>query len=271
MQIILDTQSLLAQFNISKPQIEALIDYVVKDITASYARRLERQAKEQLHQTRMTYIRNIKVFDEGRFKGSVLLDYSKNKLVKMLEEGANPFDMKLGFERSDKKHIKANGVGWYLTIPFREANPNAIAESDIFSGGIMPQEIYSIVKEKPADIPTSSGGLKSAPTTLSELPEKFQIPKTRAMVTNNVTNKVFEEYKNKTSIYEGISKMQDPVTGQNTYMSFRRVSDLSDPNSWIHSGIVAHNLMDKALMELEGQLPYELNNSTNNALSILGF
>ena len=30
-------------------------------------------------------------------------------------------------------------------------------------------------------------------------------------------------------------------------MTFRRVSDNSDPNSWIHSGIVAHDLLQKTL------------------------
>jgi len=36
---------------------------------------------------------------------------------------------------------------------------------------------------------------------------------------------------------------------QNTYMTFRRVSDKSDENSWIHKGFEAHNFMEKALEE----------------------
>ena len=31
------------------------------------------------------------------------------------------------------------------------------------------------------------------------------------------------------------------------YMTFRRVSDQSDPNSWIHKGFTAYNLMGKTL------------------------
>ena len=270
MLITVDTQSLTSQFDISKNQIDQLIDSVVKSITASYAEKLERQAKENLHQTRNNYIRNIKVLDEGRMKGAILLDYSKNPIVRMIEEGASAFDEKEGFEKSSKRHMKKDG-GWYLTIPFREATTDAIGESDIFNGGILPEEVYETLKEKTADIPTSSGGLKSAGLQLGEIPEQYQLPKVRKEVTNLETNQKFEEYTNKTSIFAGISKMQDSVTGQNIYMSFRRVSDKSDDNSWIYSGLQARNLMDKAMNDLNSHLDVELNSATNQALTNLGF
>lgn len=267
-QISVDTKSLVDQFDISKAQIDSLITYVTESITASFARRLEQQAKIHLHKTRNTYIQNIKVMSEGRFKASVFLDYSKNKLVKMLEEGATPFDMKIGFENSDKKHFKKDG-GWWLTIPFMQGTPDTIGESDPFAN-IMPSEVYEEVKAKPADIPTTSG-FRSVGLKFSEIPEQYQPPKTRAAVTNPITNEVFAEYKNKTSIYQGLVKNKDSVTGQNTYISFRRVSDNSDPNAFIFSGITAYDLCGKAMQDLESNMGGELNAATNAALATLGF
>lgn len=266
MLIQVDTSSILDQFpNASQNTIDAFVDYVVKEITVSYARRLEGQAKLYLHQTRMTYVRNIKILDEGRMKGAVLLDYSKNKIVRMLEEGATPFDMKIGFQKSSKVKYNKDG-GWYLTIPFREGNPDAVGESDIFSS-IMPNEVYQAAKEKEQNIPTKDGGLKSQGLKELEVPEKYRMPKTRTAI--SIENKTFEEYKNKTSIYTGISKMNDSVTGQNIYMSFRRVGENSDDNAFIHTGIQAYNLMDKAMLELDSQMGFELNNATNQGIQIL--
>lgn len=266
--IRVDTQSLVSQYDISKAQIDALVKYVTASVTASYAERLERQAKEHLHKTRNVYITAIKVLDEGRFKASILLDYSKNKLVKMLEEGANPFDMKIGFSHSKK--VKHNVKGdWYLTIPFMQGTPGTIGESDTFSN-IMPTEVHEVAKAKEANIPTKTG-TRSSGLLFKEIPEQYQPPKTRAAVTNPVTNQTFEAYKNKTSIYQGLTKNVDSVTGQNTYMSFRRVSENSDDNAFIFTGITAYNLTDKALLDLEANMGSELNMATNAALKTLGF
>ena len=268
MQISIDTNSIRDSYDVSDEQIDSIIDSVTKDITISYAGYLEQQAKENLHKTRNIYIRNIKILDEGRMKGAVLLDYSKNALVKMIEEGASAFDMKTGFEHSSKKHTKADG-GWFLTIPFKAASSEAIGESDVFSGSKLPEAVYEVVKNKDADIPTA-GGFKSKGLVNAEIPEQYRAPKTRAAVTSIITNQRFEEYKNKGNIYAGLSKIQDSVTGQNTYQSFRRVSDKSDANSWIFPGMSAKNLTDKAMSDLESHLQEELHIATESALAKIG-
>ena len=257
-QIIVNTRDISSQFNVTKTDIDNIVDFVVKDITASYARRWETEAKNNLHQTRQRYIENLKVIDTGRLTGAVVLDYSKDPLIKMIEDGAGAFDMKEFFAKSSKKKMKANG-GWYLSIPFRFSTPGAIGDSTLFTGK-MPEEIYDIAKNKPQNIPTAGGGMRSQGLKLNEIPSQFRAPSTRAG----------EEYKNKTSIYEGISKRKDSVTGQNTYMSFRRVSDESDINSWIHSGINANFLAEKALMSLESNMEDELGRSMDLALKTLG-
>lgn len=268
MLISVDTGSIRDSYDVSQDQIDSFIDIVTKEITASYAGYLEQQAKENLHKTRNTYIRNIKVLDEGRMKGAVLLDYSQNPLVRMIEEGASAFDMKIGFEHSNKAHTKTNG-GWYLTIPFREASPEALAESDVFSGSILPKEVYDVIQKKEDDIPTSTG-FKTKGLIPTEIPEQYRAPKTRAAVTSIVTSQKFEEYKHKTSIYTGVSKMTDKVTGQSSYQSFRRVSDKSDAVSWIFPGLEAKNLTQKAMSDLEAHFAQEFHVATELAIKRMG-
>lgn len=265
MLIQLDTSSLTQQFDVTSSQVEDFIDAVVKDITLSYARKWEQEAKQNLRSTRSLYIQNLKIIDEGRMKGAVLLDYSKHKLVRMLEEGANAFDIKEGFAKSAKRHRKKNG-GWYMFIPFRMGVPTTIGESDVFNSHSMPGAVYSEAREQKATIPTT-GGTRSPGLKLTQVPTQYQIPKSRAAVGVLETKKIYDEYTHKSSMYQGLMKKTDAVTGQNTYMTFRAVSDKSDDNSWIHTGILAYNLADKAMDTLNGNMQNELTFATERALA----
>lgn len=265
MNIAINTLSLTSQFDMSKYQVEDFIDYVIKDITASFARKWEGAAKRKLHSSRELYVSGLKVIDEGRMKGAVLLDYNQHKLIKMLEEGANAFDMKAGFEKSSKRHIKADG-GWYLSIPFRTGIPTTIGEANVFAVQSMPVAVHREAKKLEISSSGTSKGLK-----LSDLPKKYQAQQSRAAVSVIESNKTFEEYKHKSSIYAGIVKKKDAVTGQNKYMSFRRVSDKSDPAAFIHTGIIAYNLAEIALNELNSNMSNELQFATDRALDKLGF
>lgn len=259
--IHIDTQDLFADFSVSRRQVEDFLDVVAKEITGRIAFYWETQAKQKLKSTRSLYLQNLKVIDEGRMRGAIVLDYSKHPLVKMLEEGASPFDMKKGFEKSDKKKTKKDG-GWYLHIPFRLAAPSSLGESSLFSGK-MPQEVYEVVSKKPTQRPIP-GGRVSKPLQLSEIPQKYRPPKVREKIS------IFSEYIHKTSIYEGLVKKKDTTTGQNIYMNFRTVSDKSDPGSWIHTGITAYNLSEKAIQSFESKGDRELSAAIDKGLTSLG-
>lgn len=257
--ILINEDDIFSQFpTIKKEEIEELVDFVIKEITASFARKWELQANQQLHQTRILYTSNLKVVDEGRMEGSVILDYTKHPLVEMLEEGASPFDMKEGFEKSDKAVRKKDG-GWYLTIPFRWGTPGIVAESTMFTG-VMPTEVYNVVKSKPID----------SPILLGELTGENAVPKVREEVVAE-NGAIFQQYKNKSALYEGIVKKTDPVTLRNRYVSFRRVSNNSDENAWIHTGLEAHQLAEKAMQVLEANIEAELQRALDNGLKILGY
>lgn len=246
MPIVIDTSSIVDQYaSIKRTDIDQMLDNIAKGLASRFASKLEQEAQETLKSSRNRYINNIKVVDNGPLTGTVLLDYSKDKLIKMLEEGASAFDMKEGFLASPKVKIGKNGKK-FLTIPFRMATPNAVGESGVFAK-VMPKEIYKEVKKKVPTIPVAGGGKRSEGLSLAQIPEAFQVKSTRPSITDNKGNELFKSYEHKSSIYQGLAKYQDAATGQSTYRSFRRVSEASADEAWIHPGIERHNLIQKAL------------------------
>lgn len=259
-EISISTSDIFEGLSVSQTEVDTYIDLTMKNLAQSYLSEVEKQAQSKLNSTRQRYIQNLKFVDSGRLEGTALLDYSKDPLIRMLEEGVSAFDMKQNFLKSSKVKFTKSGKP-YLTIPFRFSTPSAVGESDVFQSK-MPQEVYEVAKSKIANI-QSSGGLRSQPVKLSELSPELQKPSTRSSIPG------FGEYTHKTSIYQGITKRKDPVTGQNTYGSFRRVSLNSDPRSWIHSGLEPRNLMDSAFNNF--QLENEITRSLDVVFESMGF
>lgn len=231
--ISLNISDLAEEFSFTREDSKDFIDYVLSEIVGAFAIQWREEAKV-LKSTRKEYQRSIQIIDTSPTTKSVVL---RGWLPNAVESGLEAFDMKPGFERSSKKKYNKTG-GWYLTIPFRWATPEAEGDSSIFSGR-MPKEIHKIAKKQPGK-----------PLSLDDLPEQYRPPKKREKIV--LKSKVFEEYVHKTSIYHGI--VRKDVKGHSQYMSFRRVSEKSmktDPNSWIHKGITARNLAEKALGNTE--------------------
>lgn len=265
--IVIDINDLRQQFSVNKEQIDDLCDSIAKSLAARYAQELEQQATDALHQTRRRYIQNIRVIDSGRMEGTVLLDYSKDPLVRMIEEGASPFNIKDGLLKSAKVKIGKNG-GRYITVPLRWGVPTTIGDSDAFSG-IMPKPVYSVIKNKPSVIPVSGGGTRTAGLQINEIPPPFNIPKRREVIKDTQGQMLFEAYTHKSSLYQGMVKKTDRVTGQNTYNTFRRVSENSDADAFIHPGIEQYNLIQKALNSFDQQR--EVSNALDEGLAKIGF
>lgn len=231
--INVDLSDVVRQLNVSASQSADLVDFVTKELTARLAQNWANQAKRYLHQSRQEYLRSLIIVDKGRFEGAVILT---GQVPNMIEQGANPFDMKRGFANSDKKKYNKKG-GWYLTIPFRYATPGALAESSIFSGKL-PEPIYEAIKSNPV------GLLKKI-----DLPEGFDKPKIRSAIQSSPKSRAFQEYQHKSSIFEGLkrdTKQYDRAL-QSQFTSFRRVGSESDDNAFIHKGINARMLAEKAI------------------------
>jgi hypothetical protein len=92
------------------------------------------------------------------------------------------------------------------------------------------------------------------PLQKSEIPEPYDVPRTRAAIFERETGKlIYDEYEHKSSIYEGLTKHPAAYgkTVQNTYGTFRRAGANSDPLSWIHKGLEARHLADKAVEQTD--------------------
>jgi hypothetical protein len=92
--IYIDTSSIAEAFPLDRESIDQICDNIAKTLAARYAQNLELEATHSLHQTKKRYIQAINVVDSGKMEGTVILDYSKDPLVRMIEEGAAAFDMK---------------------------------------------------------------------------------------------------------------------------------------------------------------------------------
>lgn len=232
--IKLDISDFVRQWNLTAEESDLFIYGVLDNIGAQFADAWRNEAGKTLKQTKQQYQRAIYI--EKPDNNSLIVGLA-GWLPNAVEQGVGPFDMKLGFKDSDKKHIKKGG-GWWLSIPFRFATPEALGESTVFAN-IIPNQVYEVAKTILKDEKTS--------LSVTALPAQFRIKQTRPEVFNIKTKELFKAYEHKTSIYEGMRNVG--AKGHSQYMTFRRVSDLSDPMAWIHTGIKSANLLERTLQD----------------------
>ena len=206
---------------VSQEEIDSITNSVIEEVTFSFQNKIRENVNNTLHSTKNIYLQHLKSSRVKDGEVVVSLDLS-NPLVKAIEEGGKPFDMKEGFLKSSKAKISKDGKR-YMTIPFRHKTPNSKVDVK------MPNSIYRIAKSQ--NIEDTNRGIK-----LSELPKEFQIKSVNS-----------QGYEHKAPIYEGIVKTMGSSEGRSQYFSFRRVSENSDPKSWMNKGISARNIFDKTL------------------------
>jgi len=233
----IDFTDVIAENRLTRQDAEDLISKTITRLTEDFAEHWKKTANRELKQTRAEYTNSIYVGEEGKFKGVVIL---RGFLPNALENGLSPFDMKEGFKHGKKVKAKIGG-GWYLTIPFRWAAAGSLGESSVFAG-ILPTKIHEVAIKKLGGKVKSGYSLKA-----TDLPKEFNVLKSRKPV--EVKGKFRQEYIHKSPIFLGLQRQSKEYskTSQSQYISFRRVSDKSDPNSWIHTGIQAKKLADKSL------------------------
>lgn len=226
--ISIDISDTVEEFYLSKEETDSLRRYVLDRVMTDFTEKWQDEIKNNLHSTRQEYVKGIFQENTDDFNSVIGLTPRQSRLALMIEDGASEFDEKAGFEASSKKKMGKNG-NWYITVPFRLATSGALGESEIFAGK-MPKPIEQLAK-------------KLAPGESIKLDN---IPKELQGLGKNDTS----GYNHKFNIYEGLQRVESG-SGANEkrgqYMSFRRVSENSDPASWIHPGFEARGLMDKAL------------------------
>lgn len=247
--ITIDLSGIQAKLGLQSQTIDALTELCVKAVTVAIQAKWEALARKELHSTLPEYLQNLHVVDRGRFIKQIVLG---GTLPVMVERGASAFDMKRGFQNSPyirhtlpvynaKGGIVRPGGGWYLTIPFRHGTPGIVGQAGFANE--MPTEIYKLMVHRAAGQPLAA----------VQIPSPYNIPRSRAAIYDQKQRLLWGEYQHKSSIYEGLTKRSAAYNKvvQNTYVTFRRAGSASDPLSWIHRGIKAHNLAEKAIEQTD--------------------
>jgi hypothetical protein len=152
--------------------------------------------------------------------------------------------------------MKKDG-GWYMTIPFRHATPGSLGDSEAFSS-VMSQGVHQVMKQKMTTVSAPffgtvrQGGamtlndLYSAGIRKKDIGRRAGIAKADR---GGLTSEQAAPYQHKSHIHAGMKRMQTMYGSaeQSKYMTFRRVSDMSAANSWIHKGFQAKDIMPRAL------------------------
>jgi len=227
--IKIDISQTADEFNLSKQEVDLLKRGLLNTLSNELLRQWGEQTKV-LKKTREKYLNGLKIIRDGNRSGVELTGWLPNRV----ESGLSPFDMKAGFLRSSKAKQGKNGP--YLTIPFRYAIPTAEATSSLFAGKL-PQEVFSVAKKLPL-------GGRLVKTDIKGIVDN--IPKTKAFLEDQ------EAISSKYEQYEGLTRGKEQHHGE--YTTFRRVSLNSPEDSWIHSGIKARRLADKALNKMTPEI-----------------
>lgn len=257
--IEIGTKELSAEFSLTQEDVDDLKQFTVETVTSAFAKHWDDVASISLGSTRDQYRRAIQVDSRGRFVGVAYLNPT-SWIANAVEMGQPAFDMKPGFLNSPNAKMGKSGL--YITIPFRFATPDAIGESGVFAG-VMPSDIHQAIQKREKATPLG----ESTALQMGDIGSQYHIPKSNAY-RNQLKAIGFDKMKQGTevtSIYAGLKRN---ALGSG-YVNFRRVSVNSPAEAFLHPGIEAKALADKAMQRLD--IPHEVDMAIDNFLANMGF
>ena len=228
-----------------KKQMGSLLEAVASEARQEWVK----LARERLHGTANTYIEAIGI---PKRKGSTIEIKLNGVMPNMLENGSPPFDMKKGLLRSPKAKRDKKGHK-YITVPLRMKSAGAMGGSP----PVMPSPIYR-------------QALKLQFGQSLTLPKKYEGWGLRTRLSADL--KKWGHYTWKSSPFQGVTRVQRfsgltklglPREKLGAMMTFRRVSTKSDPDSWIHPGFTALNLIEKTADKVNSIFPKILDSLTS--------
>ncbi len=187
-------------------------------------------------------------FNGDAFTGAVISTYAR---AMMIEEGYASFDMKPGLLKGPKARQTKKGVR-YNIVPFRYLLPNEQYHNRHFP--VMPVSIAQAVTAAnfTPSKQTESGGKVQWGSRLElaagEYPGAVKNPFYTAAEAERrgKENPMADTYAWKSSPFAGMVRIQKAYEQrkQSIYLTFRAVSDQSDPSSWIHPGQPPNPVVD---------------------------
>lgn len=256
MKLHINTLTIYEAFpNFNDNKVKELERAILIAVSSDFQRRWIGLVNKGLHSTRAQYLQNINFFLSDNQAGFVLT----GQLPNMLETGASAWDMKKNFLNSPKAKIGKNGAK-YISIPFRHATPSAIGENSAFSN-VMTEAVYNEAKAlKPFTSDYRTGMIQRGESLkANQLNGKDAEKRTRPLIIERAENLGANKsaaYTHKNSISDGMIRNEKTYEKgvQSSYMTFRRVSENSEINSWIHKGFEARNFITQAANELPIEL-----------------
>lgn len=247
----IDLSDVIIGEGLSRRDSQELASRVVSENLFAIYNNIYQNANRSLKKSRGAYLDGLQVTEVKRLRGRVEL---VGALANMVEQGATAFDIKEGMAASSKRKIKKGG-GWYMTIPFRIGTPNAIGNKGF--AGNMPSNLYGVVRRNKAKETAMGGTTVSGKgvnygqlqsTNNTQLNKREAIKKEDGLGLSAAQRK---EYVSKAPLMLGLMRSQKTYekATQGQYNTFRRISDKSPANSWIHRGIKARRFFDRALRE----------------------
>jgi len=239
--ITIDISELVNELNLVESQIEDFKNRVLEKIGSKFHAEWKKKA-DVLKKTKERYVKSLYI-DRSEMPNSItvgLPDRPDNWVSMAVEKGHPAYDLKEEFQKSGKVKQKKDG-GWYITVPFQHATPGTVTEGMFATR--MPEEVYKVAQKLPF---YQQGSKQVQQLDASKLPSPYNERKTnRTEPITLKSGKIANPYTHANPIYDGMIKAGK--SKHTSYMTFRRASDKSDDNSWIHSGITAHNLAQKTV------------------------
>lgn len=226
-----DFSEVIKELNLEEDEITNFNSLISNKIQETYEQKFTEIIKDLPDEERKIY---QEAFIVNKNSDGVELNLEGDEANK-LEEDSGPFDLKVGFSTSAKRKIKKDG-GWYLIIPFRHATSKNVVNSSQFAS-ILSRSLYD--KARKTD----------KPLTKKDLSPKDRIPGLRKEI--NYQGIKIPEYMHKAPQYQGLIKVKIPGSSGSQYFTFRKVSDKSDPNSWIHPGMKGKKILDKLVDSID--------------------
>ena len=202
-----------------------------------------RQAQYSLGSSAVEYINGIQPVQMKENWAVVTL---VGELPNAIEKGKPPFDMKPGLLAGP--NAKMGKTGRYNTVPFRHGTPGSTGKR---VGAPMPIT-HTTAKGRPASIvyteakrlrpsvegPAGKTVWGGRTGDFDGLGVRTQLPVKKGRP---------GAYTWKTSPFASMTKVAKTYAKatQNQYVTFRRVSENSDPNSWWHPGFKPRNLVNR--------------------------
>ncbi len=207
--------------------VPSVIQTVIPDIAEAVRNEIVRMAHTKLHSTSQDYVLGVMPVKYHFPSGSIPMEGTPvvativlvGQLPNMLEAGWSGGDMKAALLGGKSAKTAADGTR-YATVPFRHGTPKASGRNFPAMGsahaGDLGKEIGKRVYGRARRLKPRTSEHRG-----THLPAGLA-PKLRQH--------------HKTDIYAGMTKTKGP--GRSTqYRTFRRVSEKSAPQSWIHPGI----------------------------------